>query len=132
MRIIAGIAQPEVIAKILTHLGLWPDISHGPPESAVAEPPCDPDICAGARPGSTEGVFPPPGSRRPPPWPIGSRPLIPVARFRLTFALAARHPPALCPLPAAQSWIRRGQSGVARRGESKFLPAQQISICLLT
>ncbi len=29
MRIIAFIEQPEVIEKILSHLGLWP--AHGPP-----------------------------------------------------------------------------------------------------
>ena len=31
MRIIAFIEQPEVIEKILTHLGLWPAQSHSPP-----------------------------------------------------------------------------------------------------
>ena len=31
MRIIASIGQPEVIEKILTHLGLWPAHAHGPP-----------------------------------------------------------------------------------------------------
>ncbi len=36
MRIIAFIDQPEVIEKILTHLGLWPAPSHAPPPSAVA------------------------------------------------------------------------------------------------
>ncbi len=36
MRIIAFIDQPDVIEKILTHLGLWPYLSHAPPPSAVA------------------------------------------------------------------------------------------------
>ncbi|MEC4668603.1 MAG: IS91 family transposase, partial [Nitrospirota bacterium] len=36
MRIIAFIDQPDVIEKILTHLGLWPHPSHAPPPSAVA------------------------------------------------------------------------------------------------
>ncbi len=36
MRIIAFIEQPEVIEKILTHLGLWPAPSHAPPPRAVA------------------------------------------------------------------------------------------------
>jgi hypothetical protein len=31
MRIIAFIEQPEVIEKILTHLGLWPAQAHSPP-----------------------------------------------------------------------------------------------------
>ncbi len=31
MRIIAFIEQPEVIEKILTHLGLWPTHIHSPP-----------------------------------------------------------------------------------------------------
>jgi hypothetical protein len=31
MRIIAFIEQPEVIAKILTHLGIWPAPAHSPP-----------------------------------------------------------------------------------------------------
>jgi hypothetical protein len=30
-RILAFIEQPEVIAKILTHLGLWPAPAHSPP-----------------------------------------------------------------------------------------------------
>jgi hypothetical protein len=30
MRIIAFIEQPEVIEKILTHLGLWPAPAHSP------------------------------------------------------------------------------------------------------
>ncbi len=36
MRIIAFIDQPDVIEKILTHLGLWPHPSHAPPAGAVA------------------------------------------------------------------------------------------------
>jgi hypothetical protein len=36
MRIIAFIEQPEVIAKILTHLGLWPACAHSPPAPALA------------------------------------------------------------------------------------------------
>lgn len=36
MRIIAFIEQPEVIEKILTHLGRWPAQAHGPPESIAA------------------------------------------------------------------------------------------------
>ena len=37
MRIIAFIEQPEVIEKILTHLGLWPAPAHSPPlESMTA------------------------------------------------------------------------------------------------
>ncbi len=36
MRIIAFIEQPEVIEKILTHLGLWPHPAHAPPDGAVA------------------------------------------------------------------------------------------------
>ena len=36
MRIIAFIDQPDVIEKILTHLGLWPHPAHVPPPSAVA------------------------------------------------------------------------------------------------
>jgi len=36
MRIIAFFDQPEVIEKILTHLGLWPAHAHGPPEDAAA------------------------------------------------------------------------------------------------
>jgi len=35
-RIIAFIEQPEVIEKILTHLGRWPAQAHGPPESIAA------------------------------------------------------------------------------------------------
>jgi hypothetical protein len=31
MRIIAFLEQPDVIAKILTHLGLWPAPAHSPP-----------------------------------------------------------------------------------------------------
>ena len=34
MRIIAFIEQPEVIEKILTHLGLWPTHIHSPPAGA--------------------------------------------------------------------------------------------------
>ena len=30
------IDQPEILAKILTPLGLWPAVSHGPPEAAAA------------------------------------------------------------------------------------------------
>lgn len=36
MRIIAFIDPPEVIEKILTHLGLWPYPSHAPLSKAVA------------------------------------------------------------------------------------------------
>ena len=36
MRIIHFIDQPEVIEKILTHLGLWPHPAHAPPPSTVA------------------------------------------------------------------------------------------------
>ena len=36
MRILALIDQPEVIEKILTHLGLLPYSAHAPPNSAVA------------------------------------------------------------------------------------------------
>ena len=36
MRIIAFIDRPDVIEKILTHLGLWPDFSHAQPDGAVA------------------------------------------------------------------------------------------------
>ncbi len=36
MRIIAFIDQPEVIEKILTHLGLWPHTAHAPPDGALA------------------------------------------------------------------------------------------------
>ena len=36
MRIIAFIEQPEVIEKILTHLGLWPTHIHSPPAQALA------------------------------------------------------------------------------------------------
>ncbi len=36
MRIIAIIEQPEVIEKILTHLGLWSAHAHGPPASIAA------------------------------------------------------------------------------------------------
>jgi hypothetical protein len=31
MRLIACIEQPEVIEKILTHLGIWPVQAHSPP-----------------------------------------------------------------------------------------------------
>jgi hypothetical protein len=34
MRIIAFIEQPEVIEKILTHLGFWPTRIHSPPAGA--------------------------------------------------------------------------------------------------
>jgi hypothetical protein len=37
MRVISFIDQPEVIKKILQHLGLWEE-SHAPPESKVARP----------------------------------------------------------------------------------------------
>ncbi len=33
---IAFIDQPDVIEKILTHLGLWPHPAHAPPDGAVA------------------------------------------------------------------------------------------------
>ncbi len=36
MHIIAFIDQPDVIEKILHHLGLWPAPSHAPPDGAVA------------------------------------------------------------------------------------------------
>jgi len=36
MRIIAFIDQREVIEKILSHLRLWPFLSHAPLDSAVA------------------------------------------------------------------------------------------------
>jgi hypothetical protein len=36
MRIIALIEQPEVIRKILTHLGLWPAHVHSPPAQSIA------------------------------------------------------------------------------------------------
>jgi hypothetical protein len=36
MRIIAFIEQPEVIEKILAHLGLWPTRVHSPPVESVA------------------------------------------------------------------------------------------------
>lgn len=36
MRIIAFIDQPDVIEKILRHLGLWPHPAHAPPDGAVA------------------------------------------------------------------------------------------------
>ena len=36
MCIIALIDQPEVIEKILTHLGLWPHTAHAPPNAVVA------------------------------------------------------------------------------------------------
>jgi hypothetical protein len=36
MRIISFIEQPEVIAKILTHLGLWPAPAHSPPFRSIA------------------------------------------------------------------------------------------------
>jgi hypothetical protein len=36
MRIIAFLEQPDVIAKILTHLGLWPTRVHSPPVESVA------------------------------------------------------------------------------------------------
>jgi hypothetical protein len=29
-------ADPPAVSKILTHLGLWPFLSHAPPDSAVA------------------------------------------------------------------------------------------------
>ena len=38
MRIIAVIDQAAVIEKLLTHLGLWPALAHGPPEAAAASP----------------------------------------------------------------------------------------------
>jgi len=36
MRIIAFVEQPEVIRKILTHLGLWPADVHSPPVRSIA------------------------------------------------------------------------------------------------
>jgi hypothetical protein len=30
------IDQPEVIEKILTHLGVWPAVARGPPEAEAA------------------------------------------------------------------------------------------------
>ncbi len=36
MRIITFIDQPEVLEKILSHLGLWPGSSHSPPVAAAA------------------------------------------------------------------------------------------------
>jgi len=36
MRIFAFIEQPEVIEKILTHLGLWPAQAHSPPAQSIA------------------------------------------------------------------------------------------------
>ncbi len=36
MHIIAVIDQPDVIEKILRHLGLWPHPAHAPPDGAVA------------------------------------------------------------------------------------------------
>jgi hypothetical protein len=36
MRIMALIDRPEVIEKILTHLGLWPYPAHSSPSTAVA------------------------------------------------------------------------------------------------
>ena len=36
MRILAFIEQPEVIEKILTHLGLWPAPAHSPPVHSIA------------------------------------------------------------------------------------------------
>ena len=36
MRIIAFIEQPEVIEKILTHLGIWPVQAHSPPAALAA------------------------------------------------------------------------------------------------
>ena len=36
MRIIAFLDQPEVIEKILSHLGPWPGSAHGPPEVSGA------------------------------------------------------------------------------------------------
>jgi hypothetical protein len=38
MRIIALIEQPEVIEKILTHLGLWPASAHSPPAGVPVAP----------------------------------------------------------------------------------------------
>ena len=38
MRILAFIEQPEVIAKILTHLGLWPAPAHSPPVAGYPLP----------------------------------------------------------------------------------------------
>ncbi len=35
IRIIAFIEQPEIIEKILTHLGLWPAAAHSPPADGV-------------------------------------------------------------------------------------------------
>jgi len=39
MWIIAFIERPEVIEKILTHLGLWPAHTHNPPDSIREVPP---------------------------------------------------------------------------------------------
>ena len=36
MRLIAFIEQPEVIEKILTHLGVWPAHLHSPPAQSIA------------------------------------------------------------------------------------------------
>jgi hypothetical protein len=33
---LAFIEQPEVIAKILTHFGLWPAPAHSPPVASLA------------------------------------------------------------------------------------------------
>jgi hypothetical protein len=38
MRVIALIEQPEIIEKILAHLGLWPAPSHSPPDAVPAAP----------------------------------------------------------------------------------------------
>ena len=38
MRILAFIVQPEVIEKILTHLGLWPAPAHSPPVAGYPLP----------------------------------------------------------------------------------------------
>jgi hypothetical protein len=36
LRIIAFIEQPEVIEKILTHLGIWPAHAHNSPPQSIA------------------------------------------------------------------------------------------------
>jgi len=36
MRILAFIEQPEVIAQILSHLGVWPAHLHSPPAQSLA------------------------------------------------------------------------------------------------
>jgi len=36
MRLVAFIEQPDVIEKILTHLGIWPTQAHSPPMQSIA------------------------------------------------------------------------------------------------